>query len=79
MPYYITKEEYEKLVYLHQILNSPARQFLTLHESSEQALKSCQDYYKELGKKYGFDGTKVTNVIKTENVYQYEVIINALH
>lgn len=58
MPY-ITKEEYDRLVYLQQILNNPARQFLTLTEDS---LKTCQDYYKELGKKYGFDGTTVVHV-----------------
>jgi len=55
----ISFDERKKLIYLHQILNNPARQFLTL---SENPLKSCQDYYKELGQKYDFDGTKVRDV-----------------
>jgi len=55
----ITSKEREQLIYLHQILNNPARQFLTL---SENPLKTCQNYYKKLGEKYGFDGTKVINI-----------------
>ncbi len=55
----ITNKEREQCIYLHRIVNNPARQFLTL---SKNPLKTCQDYYKNLGEKYGFDGTKVVNI-----------------
>ncbi len=55
----ITNKEREQLVHLRRMVDSPSGQFLTL---SDDALKTCQNYYKELGKKYGFDGTKVVNV-----------------